>query len=88
MAKQNGNSNIKKVLTEINDIGKKLSNSGFYLVNIETNELISSSIKDTAETFQVSTATLDEKYSDYLPYLRNAVDGTLLSRVLKGTVLI
>jgi hypothetical protein len=73
------------MLTDINDIGKRLSNTGFYLVNIETNELISSSIKDTAETFQVSTAVLDEKYSEYLPYLRYAVDGTMLSRILKGT---
>lgn len=76
---------LKKMLTEINDIGKKLSYSGIYTINMDRNELISSAQPDTNETFHVTIATLDEKYNEYLPYLRNAVDGILLSRVLKGT---
>lgn len=84
MAKNKTNP-LKKPLTEINEIGKKLNKDGVYLIEYDTCELISSSIKDNDETYNITIVTLDEKYKEYLPYLGFAVDGKYLNRVLKGT---
>lgn len=88
MAGKQKEPSLKKIITEINDIGKKLSYSSIYLIDMDNNELISSSVKDTTETFNITVASLDEKYSKYLPYFRNAVDGSKLNRILNGTAVV
>lgn len=76
---------LKKPLVAINELGKKLTKSSIYLIEYDECKLISSSIKDNGETFNVTVCDLNKEYQEYLPYLGYAVNGKELGRVLKGT---
>lgn len=77
--------NLKKIFTDINEIGKNLSSSGNYIIDFNKNLLIATYVKNYCTTYNVAFASLDEDYHQYLPYLGNCVNGIELARVLKGT---
>ena len=77
--------NLKKIYTEINEIGKNLSPTGNYIIDFNKNILLATYVKNYSTTYNVAFATLDDKYIEYLPYLGNCVNGVELARTLKGT---
>ena len=77
--------NLKKIFTDINEIGKNLSSSGNYIIDFNKNLLIATYVKNYSMTYNVAFASLDAEYTEYLPYLGNCVNGVELARALKGT---